>query len=347
MQKSKLPNLGMGLLADHGHRLTRGDVEAGQQVRDLRHIERLSHGLGGASQGKASAHACCLLGLLFPYSNNRGEAPVVEPYLALEEKLRPLADPLPPPRHGDWLAEHGEPGQTFAEYVESQPVCKSEKFHTIHLCLVGDFTETQRRILDLTQDYLSVFFDCPVEVNRRIGLASIPARARRIHPSWGDKQVLTKYILREVLEPERPPDALAYLALTASDLWPGKGWNFLFGEADLRERVGVWSIYRNGDPETDFLLCLRRTLATASHETGHILGMRHCTAFCCLMNGCNHQEEDDRTPLHLCPVCLRKLCWNLQVEPVPYLRRLRAFCSQHGFDAEADWYDRAKKALTA
>jgi hypothetical protein len=33
-----------------------------------------------------------------------------------------------------------------------------------------------------------------------------------------------------------PADALAYLALTASDLWPGEGWNFVFGR-DLPARV--------------------------------------------------------------------------------------------------------------
>ena len=48
----------------------------------------------------------------------------------------------------------------------------------------------------------------------------------------------------------------------------------------------------------------------------------HCTAHSCLMNGSNHREEKDRRPTNLCPVCLRKLCWNLQVEPVPYLRKL-------------------------
>jgi hypothetical protein len=47
-----------------------------------------------------------------------------DPYLELEEKLRPLADPLPAPRLGDWLAEHDEPGQTFAEYLEARPVRK-------------------------------------------------------------------------------------------------------------------------------------------------------------------------------------------------------------------------------
>jgi archaemetzincin len=83
---------------------------------------------------------------------------------------------------------------------------------------VGDFTEAQRRILAPTQDYLALFFDCPVKVERQIALDSIPARARRTHPSWGDPQVLTGYILHEVLEPERSADALVYLALTASDL---------------------------------------------------------------------------------------------------------------------------------
>ena len=133
-----------------------------------------------------------------------------------------------------------------------------------------------------------------MKVNQQIALTDIPARARRRHPSWGDCQVLTGFILHEILEPERPADALAYVALTASDLWPGRGWNFVFGEANLRERVGVWSIYRNGDPNRDFPLCLRRTLATATHETGHILGLWHCTAYRCLMNGSNHQEERDR-----------------------------------------------------
>ena len=201
-----------------------------------------------------------------------------ESYLELEHKLRPLADPLPPPRPGDWLAEHDEPGQTFAEYLDARPVRKGDELHTIYLCLVGVFSEAQRRALDLTQDYLALFFDALVKVQRQIALASIPARARRTHPTWGDEQVLTRYILHELLGPERPDDALAYLALTASDLWPGRGWNFVFGQANLRKRVGVWSIYRNGDPGADFTRFLRRTLGTASHELCHVLTMRHCTA---------------------------------------------------------------------
>lgn len=262
------------------------------------------------------------------------------PHLELEHKLRLLAEPLPPPRPDDWLAEHPESGQTFAEYLAAEPVRRSDKLTTIYLCFVGDFSEAQRRVLDLTQQYLALFFDCPVQVDRQVPMASIPTRARRTHPSWGDPQVLTGYVLHEILEPERPADALAHVALTATDLWPGRGWNFVFGEANLRQRTGVWSFYRNGDPGEDFTLCLRRTLGTASHELGHVLTMHHCTAFRCLMNGCNHQEERDARPLHLCPVCLPKLCWNLQVEPVAYLGKLEAFCQQNSLDPENWWYER-------
>ncbi|MCI0462226.1 MAG: archaemetzincin [Gemmataceae bacterium] len=195
---------------------------------------------------------------------------------------------------------------------------------------------------------MALFFDCPVMVKRQIALDSIPAPARRTHPSWGDSQVLTGYLRHEVLEPERPADALAYVALTASDLWPGKGWSFVFGEANLRQRTGVWSIYRNGDPgegEVAFRLCLRRTLGTASHELCHVLTMHHCTAFRCLMNGSNHQEERDARPLYLCPVCLRKLCWNLRVEPVPYLTTLKTFCQHNGLGPETGWYEKAIATL--
>jgi hypothetical protein len=50
-------------------------------------------------------------------------------------------------------------------------------------------------------------------------------------------------------------------------------------------------------------------------------------------------------PLYPCPVCLRKLCWNLRVEPVPYLTKLKAFCEQNGLDLESRWYERARAAL--
>jgi len=156
-------------------------------------------------------------------------------------------------------------------------------------------------------------------------------------------------VLDEVLKPARPKDALAYICFTSSDLYPDDDWNFVFGQASLRDRTGVWSIYRKGDPAESpaaFQKCLVRTLHTASHETGHILTIQHCTAFECNMNGVNSLAEADRKPLHMCPVCLRKVCWNLQVEPTDYLQSLEAFCTKHALEDEAKWYATARERLT-
>ena len=105
--------------------------------------------------------------------------------------------------------------------------------------------------------------ETPVKVSKDLPLSVIPAPARRTHPSWGVKQILSTYVLDSVLRPRLPADAAAYIAFTASDLWPGAGWNFVFGQASLRHRVGVWSIYRNGDPSESkeaFRICLLRLL---------------------------------------------------------------------------------------
>src|SRR3954466_15068647 len=65
--------------------------------------------------------------------------------------MRPLADPLPAPRPGDWLAVHHQAGQAFAEYLDARPIRRNDRLNTIDLCFIGDFNSAQRRILDLTR----------------------------------------------------------------------------------------------------------------------------------------------------------------------------------------------------
>jgi len=54
-------------------------------------------------------------------------------------------------------------------------------------------------------------------------------------------------------------------------------------------------------------MCEKRIVQLITHEIGHLFFFSHCTWYECLMNGVNNIEELDRAPLHLCPVCLRKL----------------------------------------
>ncbi len=259
-------------------------------------------------------------------------------------RLYPLHQIKAPPQSGDWLAVHHEPGQTFEEYLSEKPIRSDEKLNTIYIQPIADFTQSQQKIIDLTAEYISLYFNLPVKILNPLPLSLIPTKARRIHPSWEMQQILSTYILDEVLRPRRPGNALAVLGLTAIDLWPGDGWNFVFGQASLYDRVGVWSIYRNGDPaESDimFHLCLVRTIKTAVHEIGHILTMRHCIEYECVMNGSNHREESDRRPIHLCPVCLKKLCWNLGIDPLERYKKLLSFGLKNNLGKEAKFFQQS------
>ncbi len=284
------------------------------------------------------------------------DPPEVKALLEAMEKLRPLHKRLGKPPPGDWLTAHHEPGQTFRQYLRSNPVTPTDERKVIYIQPLGEFTEGQRKVVTLTAEFMGLYFGLPVRIKEDLPLSLIPARARRRHPSWGMKQILTSYVLDEVLTPRRPDDAAAYIAFTASDLWPGPGWNFVFGQASLRQRVGVWSIYRNGDPhpwtelgagkdEGSFRLCLLRTMKTGTHETGHMFSMLHCTAYECNMCGSNHREEADRRPVALCPECMAKVCWATGADPVQRYRKLAAFCQEHGLKSEAEFYRKSLFAL--
>jgi archaemetzincin len=284
--------------------------------------------------------------LVFTTACTRANDPTEDDMLPPEfKKLLPLHQELGKPRPGDWLAEHREPGETFRQYVRGRPVKPDRRRRVIYVQPLGDFTTTQRKIVTLTAEYMQIYFGLPVKIREDMPLELIPAHARRKHPSWGMDQILSTYVLEEVLHPRLPDDATAFLAFTASDLWPGEGWNFIFGQASLSHRVGVWSIYRNGDPDQSddaFRLCLLRTIKTATHETGHMFSMKHCTLYECNMCGSNHRAERDRLPVWLCPHCLAKLCWATKAGPKERFRRLVDFSKRNGLEAEREFFEKCR-----
>ncbi len=76
-----------------------------------------------------------------------------------------------------------------------------------------------------------------------------------------------------------------------------------------------------------------------------MFGLAHCTFFNCLMNGSNHLAESDRRPLHLCPVCLRKLQWSIEFDVLERYRSLERVARTDGFIEEADWLNQRIKIL--
>ncbi len=280
------------------------------------------------------------LGLAPGAAESPKEPRLPEPFVRLVPLHRPLGRPAP----GDWLAEHPEPGQTYAEYVRSDPVRPERRRRAIYVQPLGDFTPRQRTVVRLAAEYVQAYFSLPVTVREDLPLSLIPAEARRKHPVWKDDQVLSTYVLEKVLFPRLPGDAVAYIAFTTSDLWPGEGWNFVFGQASLSDRVGVWSLYRYGNPDESqaaFRLALLRAIKVGTHETGHMFSLAHCTRYECNMAGSNHLAEMDRRPAWLCPECLAKLCFATRADPVKHCERLAAFCKANGLKREQEFFEKS------
>jgi archaemetzincin len=296
-----------------------------------------------------------LVMVMVPTECALGQQPPVKAVKPTDAEIRAAADAIRPLHlkmeklgENDWLARHHEAGQTFAQYRQrhKQRVC--DLYSTLYIQPLGEFTATQEKLLAETTDFVSRFYGMPVKTLEVVRLEKLPEKARRVPAEGAAPQILTHYLLDDVLKPRRPKDAAAVMGLTASDLWPGEGWNFVFGQASLTDRVGVWSIQRFGDPEeneTAFKLCLSRTLKVAVHETGHMLGIQHCTAWQCGMNGSNHLAESDSQPLEFCPECQSKLWWTCGAAPLPRYRKLLEFAESRGMEVEAAYWLQAIEKL--
>ena len=220
-------------------------------------------------------------------------------------------DPIPDPGPSDWLSQHQEFGQTFAQFQQGYPNRPDQKRNRLYFQPLGDFPKESSPSLETLSAFAEAFFQLPVEIlpTEQVDASAIKSRDRGGQP----RQLLSTDVLRW-LETRLPDDAYCLLAITMEDLYPKESWNFVFGQASLKNRTGVYSFVRyspefNGQKASDTVspLFLMRSCKVLAHETGHMFGIKHCVHFHCLMNGSNHLAESDAHPIHLCPVCLRKL----------------------------------------
>ena len=120
----------------------------------------------------------------------------------------------------------------------------------------------------------------------------------------------------------------------------------------------------HGDPEYR-LSILFRSAKVLTHEIGHLLGIKHCTYYECLMSGCNHRtcfmanqkvkkfatsalrlthlfptvEEFDKRPLSLCPIDLRKLRRVMKFDCVKRYGEMSKLYNEFGWDDNTTWCD--------
>lgn len=250
-------------------------------------------------------------------------------------------EPKRKPGKNDWLSAYKEPGQTFDQWVDSAPNLPGNGRAKLYILPIGEFTKGIAPDLERLRTYTSAYFHpLPVALLPAVANRDVPAK-ERIRGEW--KQWKSTDILAW-LPQKLPQDAYAMIAVTMTDLYPDESWNFVFGQATIRERVGVFSFARyhpswTGDAadEGTGTLVLKRASKVLTHEMGHMFGIHHCIYYECNMNGANHLEEADATPMHLCPVCLRKLHHAVKFDPVQRYQKLKDFYQAHGLKEEEAW----------
>lgn len=258
--------------------------------------------------------------------------------------------PLESPRPGDWLTEHKEPGQTFSQFSAAQYNRPDNNRKKICLQPLGAFKKDASPPIDTLRDYARVYFVMDVEV-----LPPIPLKDEftpRINRLTGKRQILSTDVL-SFLKTRLPDDAFCILAVTMEDLYPDPTWNFVFGQASLMERIGVYSFARYdpafyGESRGSGYekIILNRSCRILAHETGHMFGLQHCIFFRCIMNGSNHLKESDSRPLYLCPVCLRKLQASIGFDVLKRYKDLGIFYRKYGLDEEAQWVEKRLKYVS-
>ncbi len=256
-------------------------------------------------------------------------------------------EPIPAPGPGpkDWLANHPEEGQTFDQFVHSKPNRPQGPRKILYLQPLGEFDKDKAPPLEQLRTFTAAYFMVEVKILEPLDVFKTRITTRK-NQHTGKRQLLTSD-LRATLAKRLPDDAFAVLGLTMEDLYPDPKWNYVFGEASLKERVGVYSFARydpsffGEEPGPDVkTTLLRRSCAVLAHETGHMFGIQHCIYYRCLMNGSNNLEETDGQPLHLCPVDLRKLQWNTGFDLLERDKKLLAFTKETGLVDEAAWLTR-------
>ncbi|MFY8036600.1 MAG: archaemetzincin [Cyclobacteriaceae bacterium] len=253
---------------------------------------------------------------------------------------------LKKPQPGEWLYQHAESGQTFQQYILSKPVKPTASRNKIYLQPIGGFTPTQWKVVEFTAVYLGLFFDREVMVLPKVQPTMVATSQRR-YSKTSYEQLLTTPIL-DYLEKKIPADGLVIMAITSYDLYPSADYNFVFGIARTKQRVGVSSLYRyfdDGMDTTDYQKCLERLIKTSSHEITHMLTVKHCIAAVCLMNGSNSLSESDNRPNRLCSVCLHKLQWNLQFNVSARLEKLAAYFKKHKLQTDLSFVEMDIRAI--
>ncbi|CAF1085854.1 unnamed protein product [Adineta ricciae] len=271
----------------------------------------------------------------------------------IDESFAPISEP----EKGDWLSEYNEEGQTVQEFENFRKTPSGFTGSIIYIQPFGDFNSPRSPSLETIRRFSQLFFPgCQTELLPSVDLN--PKMRQRINGETNQPQYLicdfTEH-MKAMRRKRNNHQELFVVGVTMVDIYPNSQWNFVYGEASIDERIGIFSFSRfdplfpHRSEESSQRLCtdderrliLRRAVGTYIHEVMHLFGLAHCIYYLCLMNGANGETELDKQPLRLCPICLRKMSMVFKDQTYDVMdmyHELFELSKELGLQAEADWY---------
>merc|ERR1712025_1543972 len=127
-----------------------------------------------------------------------------------------------------------------------------------------------------------------------------------------------------------------------TDIYNRDDWNFVFGLADLRSSVGVFSFARydqcffnsfidDDKLEYNYDELLYAACKVMSHEILHMFSMKHCIFYEYNINGSMSAQESAGRTARLCPICLKKMQFNHNFNMLDRYKALKKVCENEGF----------------
>ncbi|WP_312301849.1 archaemetzincin [Chryseobacterium sp.] len=240
------------------------------------------------------------------------------------------------PKPGSWRYSHDENFQKFEDFQKLEKIKPEPHKNIIYLQPIGQFNKLQQKQIELTKEYLKIYFQLETKVLPVLTNDIFPKNVKRTADE-GQEQLLAGYVLDSILIKRKPKDAVVLMGITEKDLFPKPEWNYVFGLASYEDGVGVTSMYRFADSQltdSNFNESLLRLIKISSHEIGHMFGISHCLNANCVMNGTNSLTETDYHVARACSLCQRKLNSSIHYKHKKRLIELKNFFEKQHLNTE-------------
>lgn len=236
--------------------------------------------------------------------------------------------------------------QTYDAFCRAIPFRPNCTNISVELVVVGSQESLEKAIdLDVISAHLEVFLG--LSVKRRTTPIKFGPWAQLRRSSEGYEQVNADAILTS-LGSSVDIRSTCTLGLTSKDLYTStRGFDYVTGLTGAMHRVGIYSTSRyfcrvlgadgsqrakkeeeEGSYRDELSLILIKVL---SRECLKLCGASECHLVKCLMNPVRPEGEPQEAlaahPLELCCICLRKLHWITQADPLDRLARLPSVLS--------------------